>query len=156
MAWGPAAPKAVESVPVPERRRRVKLTSDTCVIDGRHYFVRACLDLRILGESELFSWLVWIAVAQPTFRRIRSIWRQLRGRRFPPVRGELATALQYHAPTLGLAIELRDAGVGYRPWAFVRDPAHELGQEQRVGIPLERAYELAGRAMHEWTSSTDH
>jgi hypothetical protein len=155
MAWGPAAPKAVEAVPIPERRRRVKLTSDTCIIDRRQYFVRACLHLRIRGESGLFTWIVWVAVRQPVFRQIRSIWRQLRRRRFPPAQGELATVLQYDTPSLGLAIELHDAGMGNRPWAFVRDPTHELGKEQRTGIPLERAYELAGRAMHEWTSSGD-
>ena len=152
MAWGPPAPNTVEAVPIPERRRRVKLTSDTCIIDGRHYFVRACLDLRILGESEPFRWLVWVGVQKPVFREIRSLWRQIRGRRFSPALGELATALLYEAPTMGLAIELRDAGPGNRPWAVVRDLAHELGREQRAGIPLERAYEHAGRAMHDWSS----
>ena len=152
MAWGPHAPTAVEAIPPAERRSRVKLTTDVCVIDRQAYFVRACLDLRIAAEEERFRWLVWVRVPRPTFKEIRSFWRQLRGRKFTPAVGELATALPYEPPTLGLPIELRDGGAGYRPWALVQTPTHILGQEQRAGISLERAYELAGRMMHEWTA----
>jgi hypothetical protein len=51
-------------------------------------------------------------------------------------------------PTRDLAIELRDAGFGYRPAAIVVDAHHELGHEQSAGVSLEKAYELASRAMH--------
>jgi hypothetical protein len=152
MAWGPHAPKAVEAVPLSDRRRRVKLASDTCVIDGREYFVRACLDLRVRGETQPFRWLVWVSVPRPAFKQIRSLWRQLRGRAFPPSSGRLATELPYDVSTVGAAVELRDGGAGFRPWAIVQDPEHVLAHEQRNGIPLERAYELAGRAMHEWAA----
>lgn len=151
MAWGPLAPNAVEVIPVPERRRRVKLTTDLCVIDRRDFFVRACLDLPIVAEKERFRWLVWVKVPKPRFREIRSWWRQLRGRHFTPTRGELATALPYDASTLGLPIGLRDGGIGYRPWADVLTAEHSLGQEQRAGVTLERAYERSARALHEWT-----
>jgi len=152
MAWGRDAPNAVEAVPLSDRRRRIKLTSDTCVIDGREHFVRACLDLRVRGEAEPFRWLVWVAIPHPAFKQIRSLWRQVRGRAFPPYGGWLATELPYDAPTIGTAVELRDGGAWFRPWAIVRDPKHILAREQRSGIPLERAYELAGRAMHEWAA----
>lgn len=153
MVWGPHAPKALEAIPVAERRRRVTLTTDVCIIDRRELFVRACLDLRIAGETQRFRWLVWVNVPRAGFREMRSIWRQLRGQPFTPVPGELATALPYDSPTLDLPIMLRDGGAGYRPWAFVWTSEHPLGQEQRTGIPLEHAYELAGRAMHEWAAS---
>jgi hypothetical protein len=148
MAWGPNAPTAVQTIPASERHRRVKLTADVCIIDHRKYFVRACLDLRIDPERESFRWLVWVKVTAASFREIRSIWRQLRARPLKPTDGHLASELPYDASTLGLPIELRDGGPGYRPQAFARSGEHILGREQRAGIRVERAYELAGRAMH--------
>jgi hypothetical protein len=38
MAWGPDAPVYWHGIPEPERRRRVELTPDLCVIDGEHWF----------------------------------------------------------------------------------------------------------------------
>ena len=152
MAWGPLAPNTIESIPVRERRRRVKLRREYCIVDRREYYVRSCLDLRIAAEKQRFRWVVWIRVPQNDFREILSIWRQLRGRRFIRCSGELGSDLPYDVPTRGLAVELRDAGPGYRPWVVVSSTDHILGREQRAGISLERAYELSGRAMHEWTA----
>lgn len=151
MVWGPLAPKPVEAIPVPERRRRVKLTTDVCVIDRRDFFVRACLDLPIAAEKERFRWLVWVKIPKAGFREIGSLWRQFRGRLFTPTHGELATELPYDPSTLGLSIGLRDGGIGYRPWAHVLTTEHVLGQQQGAGIALEQAYEMSARAMHEWT-----
>ena len=152
MAWGPLAPKPVEAISVPERRRRVKLTTDVCVIDRRDFFVRACLDLPITAEKERFRWLVWVKVPKASFCEMGSFWRQLRGRLFTPTHGELATELPYDPSTFGLPIGLRDGGIGYRPWAHVLTTQHVVGQQQRTGIALEQAYELSARAMHEWTN----
>ena len=151
MVWGPGAPYAAQQVPASERQKRVKLDTDVCVIDRAQYFVRGCLDIPIRNESEGFRWLVWIAVPRPAFRVIRSFWRQLRGRQFPPTRGALAVALPYASDTLGMEVELTDGGAGYRPHVRVSDMTHPLGREQREGISLETAYEKAGRAMHGWS-----
>src|SRR5262245_12938525 len=100
MTWGPNAPLAVQQVSERERRRRVKLDTDACVIDRQQYFVRGCLDIRVLNEPTPFRWLVWIAVPKPDFRVIRSFWRQVRGAPFPATRAVLAVSLPYDSCTL--------------------------------------------------------
>ena len=152
MVWGPNAPDAMRHVPKPEWPRRVKLGTDECIIDGKQYFVRGCLDIPVHNETECFRWLVWVAVSKPELKVIRSFWRQLRNKPFPPTRGQLAVALPYEPGTIGLTVELTDAGPGDRPIAKVQDASHPLDREQHHGISLEDAYEKAGRMMHSWSA----
>ncbi|MEO7456224.1 MAG: DUF2199 domain-containing protein [Gemmatimonadaceae bacterium] len=148
LVWGPDAPDRLRSEVLTPTHRAL-LTSDICVIARSTFFVRACLDLPIVAEaSSFFRWLVWVELERASYRELRSMWRVLRRRAFAPLAGKLANALPYEAPTRDLAVELHDRGPGIRPSVLVLDPLHELGREQAAGISLEKAYELAGRAMH--------
>jgi len=150
LVWGPNAPSALLPIPRVEWRKRVSLSQDDCIIDRTTYLVRGCLDLPISGTSDAFRWLVWVLVDRQGHRYTMSPWRRLFRLRHPSYAGELDTALPYEPSTSRLQVEVRSAGPGYRPTILVADAAHPLALEQRGGIHLERAYELAGRMLHAW------
>ena len=135
-------------IPRAEWHQRVSLSQDDCVIDRVTYLVRGCLDLPIRGTGNAFRWLVWVLVDRQGHRYSISPWRRLFRLRHPPYAGELDTALPYEPPTARLPVEVRSAGPGYRPTIVVADADHPLALEQREGIRLERAYELAGTMLH--------
>ena len=148
LAWGPDAPASWEEVPVALRASRGRLTSDTCVLDDRFYFVRGCLDIPIRGASEVFRWLVWVSVTKPHLRQVAGLWARLSGRRYPPIFGWLNSFLPYEPPTLNLKSNLHWRGRGIRPFVELEPTSHPLAEEQREGIHWERAYELAGALLH--------
>jgi hypothetical protein len=152
LVWGPDAPSALRAIPQADWPKRVSLSQDDCVIDRTTYLVRGCLDIPIRGSHDVFRWLVWVRVGPEGYRYTMSPWRRLFRLRHPPYVAALDTALPYAPPTQGLPLEVRSAGPGYRPQVHVTDGRHPLGAEQREGIPLERAYELAGMMLHAWES----
>ena len=148
LVWGPNAPERLRLVPRNEWASRVSISQDDCVIDRETFLVRGCLDLPIRGTNEPFRWLVWTLVSREGHRFTMSPWRRLLRLRHPPYLAVLDTVLPYEPSSAGLAAEIRSAGPGYRPNVAVSDSTHPLAIEQRNGIALERAYELAGRMLH--------
>jgi hypothetical protein len=148
LAWGADAPEVLRQVPRPEWRSRVKLTSDVCRLDRRRYFVRACLMVPIRERGDAFGHLVWVELARDTYRDVRSVWRELRGKPFPPYAGQLASALPYAQPTLGTRVTLHWTGSGRRPDAVVDPSQHEVGRDQREGISVAQAYAFASAYHH--------
>ena len=150
LAWGPNVPDAVGPIPPADWRSRVSLSGDDCVIDRSSYYVRGCIDLRIHGTRDVFRWLVWVHVDRRGYVYTISPWRRLLRLCHPPYDAKLDTALPYEPPTAHLPVEVRSAGPGFRPTVVLTELAHPLAIEQREGIPLERAYELAGMMLHVW------
>jgi hypothetical protein len=48
-----------------------ELTSDTCVIPGVGFFVRAVLRIPVLDAVDDFEWGVWVSQSEASFRRPR-------------------------------------------------------------------------------------
>ena len=49
------------------------LTSDTCVIDDEHLFVRGCLEIPVHGSDDPFVWGVWVSLSEPNFFRFQEL-----------------------------------------------------------------------------------
>ncbi|MDX1594745.1 MAG: DUF2199 domain-containing protein, partial [Gammaproteobacteria bacterium] len=60
-----------------ERAAMARLGSDLCTIDHgdrRDHFVRACLEVPIVGHDEAFVWGVWVSLSAANFARYRETW----------------------------------------------------------------------------------
>jgi hypothetical protein len=55
-AFGAEAPLYFYGIPAEQRGSRCLLTSDTCIVDQTHFFVRGCLEIPVHGETVSFSW----------------------------------------------------------------------------------------------------
>ena len=53
-------------IPEEQREERIKLTSDTCIIDD-DYFIRGVIEIPILNSSERFGFGVWISQKKENF-----------------------------------------------------------------------------------------
>jgi hypothetical protein len=133
-----------------ERDARCVRGSDQYIIDQKWFFVRGCLEIRILGSDDVFLHGLWASVREEVFDELQDCW-ELEGRenRRGPFKGRLANSLAEYPETLNLKVKILLQAVGTRPLFVVEEPSHQLAVEQAQGITRDRALHLASLLMHQ-------
>jgi hypothetical protein len=141
------APLAVSAIPDWQIESRVAITPEQCVIDNTHFYLRGRIVVPIRDCENPFVWGVWAQVSIKNFYCVDKRW-QTRGRENePPFEGRLANDLSLFGNPPGLPLEIYTQAVGRRPH-FLVDSRYPLGREQRNGITLARAEEIAATLLH--------
>ncbi|MFI8421070.1 DUF2199 domain-containing protein [Streptomyces sp. NPDC085479] len=125
------------------------LSSDQCVINGQHYFVKGLLEIPVIGTDEVFSWGVWVSLSRDNFARAADMWDTAGREAEKPYFGWLTTELALYAPsTLNLKTHVHTRPVGRRPFVELEPTDHPLAVEQRTGITRDRVREIAEAVLH--------
>ena len=149
LSFGADAPAAYYAIPEHQRAERAILSSDQCIIDDTHYFVRACLDIPIHGGTDVFRWGVWVSLSEQSFERMTELW-ETKGREFElPYFGWLCTPLPIYPETTNLKTQVHTRPLGERPSIELEPTDHPLAVEQRTGISPARAREIAETLLHQ-------
>src|ERR1700685_529535 len=90
------APSHWDGLPAAERESRAKLHTDFCTIDDQYFFVRACLEIPVLGQPEIFVWGVWPSLSGENSRRALELWHKEPLEREPARFGWLASAISIY------------------------------------------------------------
>jgi hypothetical protein len=143
-----AAPLYYYSVPEAERSRRCRLDPDVCVIDGEFFFVRGCLEVPILGESDPFVWGVWVSLARESFETFLALYPEAHRSHAGPFFGWLSAALRGYPDTENLKTRVHLRDHGQRPAIELEPTEHPLAVEQRSGIRVERVGEILAAHLH--------
>jgi hypothetical protein len=148
LSFSVKAPRAAAAVPPEKVERRVVINPDQCVIDNERFFLRGRVVVPVHGLPEPFIWGVWAEVGPKNFIRTNQLWKT-EGREFEPVYfGYLDTEIPLYGSTVNLQVSVQTQRVGRRPHFTVLEPEHPLALEQRNGISLKRAEEIAAWALH--------
>jgi hypothetical protein len=130
-------------VPASEREVRVKLSADTCVIDGREYFIRGCLEIPVQEQSTPFIWGVWAEVSESAWREYQASCGESPKRPFigrlpsvPPI---------YEDSEPNVEIQTRS---GIRPSFRVIPDDHPIAQHQREGFTVKDVRTIAEKIAH--------
>ncbi|MGC2402769.1 MAG: DUF2199 domain-containing protein [Acidobacteriaceae bacterium] len=142
------APLAVTAIPTRQVDSRVVITPEQCVIDDRHFFLRGRIVVPIRGCDKPFVWGVWAQVSAKNFYCSYKGWSTAGRENEPPFEGRLANDLFFFGGPPGLALEVHTQAVGRRPHFVVSSTSHAIGREQREGITLARAEEIAASLLH--------
>lgn len=144
-----AAPLSYYTVPQDEREARCQLDSDACVIDGMEYYVRGCLEVPVHGESQPFSWGVWVSLSEKSFRQWVESYESEKRSHIGPFFGWLNAALKPYPDTVSLKthVHLRDGFI--RPFIELEPTDHPLAVEQREGISVDRVSQLYASVVHD-------
>jgi hypothetical protein len=130
-------------IPPGERAARVKLTSDTCVIDGQDHFVRGLLLLPLTDADlpgDAFGIGVWVSLSARNFQTYLDHYDSAD---IGPFFGWLCTRIRgYDPPTTTLKSRVRFRGGTMRPMVEMEPTDHPLAVDQRNGIPTKRAWEI--------------
>ena len=135
-------------VPEEERDRRVELSSDACVIDGKWFFVRGCLEIAVRDHEEPFSWGVWCSLSQDNFLRYGELYENVTREAGESFFGWLCSAIPGYPNTQQMKTMVRVRPYPTRPYVELEPTSHPLALEQREGITVARAREIAQQIMH--------
>lgn len=132
------------AVPEEEKAKRVRLNSDLCVLDDEHYFIRATLDVPIIGSDDTFLWGVWVSQSKENFDRyVKTFDEDQSG---DGSFGWLTVTMRGYTKK-GEAMVILPTNVHWgaeRPEVRIHDDQdHPLAVDQREGISWDRAVELA-------------
>jgi len=152
-SFGADAPYWYDVIAPEEREERAELSSDQCVIDGEHYFVRGTLEIPVVDAGEPFSWGVWVSLSEKSFVRMSELWETSGREKEPPYFGWLSTALPCYPNTLNLKTHVHTRPVGLRPLIELEPTEHPLAVEQRTGITMERVKEIVECVLHDTAES---
>jgi hypothetical protein len=132
-----------------QRETRGKIASDACIIDGKEFYVLGCLDIPIVGHTDVFRWLVWVSVSEKSYWRIIDLWETDVRDTEHPFFGWLSNNIRLYPNTLALKTNLCLRNHGTRPFIRLEPTDHPLAVEQRDGISLQRVQEIvAACGMH--------
>jgi hypothetical protein len=149
MSFGSDAPSPWDDIPEDQREGRGELTSDLCIIDDEHFFIRGRLLIPVRGSAETFCWLVWVSLSRSNFKRTCDLWETKGRESEPPYFGWLCSELPgYSEPTLHLKTNVQTGAVGERPRIELEPTLHPLAVEQREGISHARLRAIVEIAMH--------
>ena len=148
LSYGFGAPLAYYQVPRWLRWYRCHLTTDTCRIDEKHFFIFGNIRIPIRGTDDSFSWTAWVSLSKENFQRCLDRWHRSGRESEQPYFGWLSTSIPGYPETLNLKTMVHTQAVGMRPEVQVEPTEHALSVEQRNGITWERVNEIASIANH--------
>jgi hypothetical protein len=148
MDFGADAPLQYYSMPENERKVRCELTSDLCMIDEEHFFIRGCLEVPVVDGPGPFVWGVWTSLSRTSFKRVGELWESPERDKEPPYFGWLSSSLPLYPNTINLKAKVHNRPLGQRPFVELEPTDHPLAVEQRNGITMNRVREIAEALLH--------
>ena len=143
-SFGANAPLYFYGIPPDEREARCFLTTDICVVDQEHFFVRGCLEIPVVGSADPFSWGVWVSLSKTDFGQFVDYFEKPDRSHIGPFYGWLSAELPLYPSTENLKARVRLRDNGTRPLIELQPTSHPLAVEQRTGITIERVGEIYG------------
>jgi hypothetical protein len=150
LSFGADAPLQWELI-TGEERARSTLGTDLCVIEtaeGKHRFIRGCLDIPIQGSERSYTWGVWASLSEKSFDEVEEHWDDPERIRLGPYFGWLSTRIPEYPDTLYLKTHVHQRPLGLRPLITLEATEHPLAVHQRDGIPPDTLREMMLRLLH--------
>jgi hypothetical protein len=132
-----------------EIQDRGSLGTDHCRYqdsEGEHFFVRACLEVPIVGIEVPFLWGVWGSLSEKNYRSYFDKYDDPdpTDRYF----SWFSNVLPYYQTTVALRAEMRPRKEGLRPLLNLGESVHPLAIDFHRGISIAKAQEIAEAALH--------
>jgi len=143
---GFALPDYLLGIPESERDARAWWTEDLCVIDEQYFFVRACMEVPIVGASEPFLWGIWASLSERSFTDYSAKLES--GAVGGPYFSWLANVLPGYPSPVGLKARMFPQLGNNRPLVSLEESDHPLSIDFHKGMPDERAKAIFEMILH--------
>ena len=137
-------------IPEDEREKRIEMTTETCVVDNEHFFIRGVIEIPVVGSEEVLGLGVWQTLSDVNFKR----YSEFRANETNPAEDEKQLVGWISNTIPGYPTLLRHLGMlhvrgdGLRPAIKLQPTDHPLSQEQQHGISRERLTEIVTSLLH--------
>jgi len=132
-------------------RAESELGRERCIVEsseGRHFFVRACLEIPIKATDQIFTWGVWTSLSEVSFMEMDHHWDDPERIRLGPYFGWLCSKIPEYPDSAFLKSRVHQRSVGVRPLVELEPTDHPLALHQREGVDLERLQEIVVKVLH--------
>jgi hypothetical protein len=135
------------AVPEEKRDTDVHLTSDSCVIADRFFFVHGCLEIPIIDHDQVLTFGVWLSLKEDNFLIWQDCYELDHRAHIGPFFGWLCSRLPIYPDTIHLKtmVHLRDHGI--RPRVELDQTDHPLAIAHHEGITIATAMDIARRLL---------
>jgi hypothetical protein len=124
------------------------LSEDFCVMDGKYFFVRAVLEIPIIGMAEKFGFGCWSTLSRENFEKYLDGFDDGRFADLGPWSGWLCNQLADYLGTQPEAVWVHPQLSRQRPTLSVMNVDHSLAVDQVYGITPERVFQIFARYGH--------
>ncbi|MBE1162455.1 DUF2199 domain-containing protein [Dyella acidiphila] len=148
-SFGYKAPHYYDLLSDEDKTQTAELDDDICVIGTDEQcdrFVRAILEVPILGSVEPFLWGVWVSLSEASFKRYLMTWDE--PDESDSYFGWFSNRLPHYPDTLNLKTSVRPRKGGLRPCLVLEQSDHPLAMHFHQGLSAEEAQQIAERVMH--------
>ena len=142
-------PDAYWDVPEEKRDSDIFLTSDSCVIADRFFFIRGCIEIPIIDEENTLTFGVWVSLKEDNFLIWQNHYDTPKRDHLGPFFGWLSTRVPVYPNTINLKTNVHLQNDGVRPYVELEESNHPLAIDQHNGISLERAVEIIHKLEHQ-------
>ena len=123
------------------------LSEDFCVLEGKHFMVRAVLPIPVIGLKDQFGFGCWSSLSRENFDKYVDGFDTGEYSDMGPWSGWLMNNLAgFNSDPLAIHVQPRRERL--RPELWVADEDHPLGAAQRQGITAERMLEVFAYCGH--------
>jgi hypothetical protein len=141
--WATPTPDYYDAIPEADREARAELLDDFCSVDGEHFFIRGLHEIPIIGREETFGWGVWTTLSKASIETVQDAWERPDRDSIGPFFGWLNTSLEFYPETINLKTHVHINPPPFIPSIELEPTDHPLAVEQRRGMTLQRAIEIA-------------
>ena len=145
---GASAPIYYFGIPKEEKSTRAILTSDTCVLDSKEYFVRGCLEMPVIGYEDYFSFGAWVSLTKDNFFKFERLLDEQDREQNDPMFGWFSTRIWTYEGLEELKTLIHFRNDGIRPFIELEPTEHPLSVGQREGIEPERIIKIYEYYVH--------
>ena len=139
------SPRNLLVIPEAERVARCILETDFCMIDEAEFYVRALLQLPIVGFDRSFVWMVWVSLDKADFVRSVEAFDESKRSHIGPFVGWLDSSLPFYPETRALKARVHLQDDFQRPLIELEPTEHPLAIEQHRGMRIDRAADIVAR-----------
>jgi hypothetical protein len=104
--------------------------SDFCVIRKENFFVRALLEISLVGLSNTMRFGMWVSLSERNFDRMVELWEDPAIVNEPAYFGWLSNSIDFYPSTLNLKTKVKSRDVSARPYIELEPTDHPLAMEQ--------------------------
>jgi hypothetical protein len=142
-----SGPRNWYDMPDHEKADRIKIDSNLCVIDGKEFYTRGCLEIPIIGHTEKLVYGAWVSVSENSFQYILDHWDGVVPENDPPRFGWLCNWITGYPEPLEIRCHLYIRPNNQRPLIILEPTDYPLAVEQHNGITLDYVQEIARRSI---------
>jgi hypothetical protein len=136
------------ALPEAERATRAQHDGELCVIDGKEFYVRGCIEIPVTDSQEIFVFSVWLSISEESFRYIVDKLDAPTTDEDSPRFGWLCNWIRGYPNPKEIRCRLYLRASNLRPHIVLEPTDYPLAVEQRQGITLERIKQIAAEAGH--------